>query len=269
MPIGAMQMHNRLRLHSGKAARIAIDNLLRYADRLVGRVVQQLDLEAVARILQPADRVDQPVDHELLVEDRQLDGHEGQLALGVSGSRLVPLRRLLLVVVVQPHQLVAMDPIKRQDHHHHEVRNQHRDVERVPAIQAAKGVVPVVRVHVVGKTLGGQKHGQRGMQFVQEGWQGNTPQQGCRSLTILREAVTERARRCRLHSAYAKYIHEELGSSRRRRRDVQMKTAKERMWERLRTPRVMTSISLRIPESVIEDLEGDCPKPRAIRDIRG
>ena len=33
-----------------------------------------------------------------------------------------------------------------------------------------------------------------------------------------------------------------------------MKTAKERMWERMRTPRVMTSISLRIPESVIESL---------------
>jgi hypothetical protein len=38
-----------------------------------------------------------------------------------------------------------------------------------------------------------------------------------------------------------------------------MKTAKERMWERMRTPRVMTSISLRIPESVIESLKEIAP----------
>ena len=38
-----------------------------------------------------------------------------------------------------------------------------------------------------------------------------------------------------------------------------MKTAKERMWERLRNPRVMTSISLRIPESVIESLKEIAP----------
>ena len=44
------------------------------------------------------------------------------------------------------------------------------------------------------------------MQLVQEGWQGNTPQQGCRSLTILREAASPEVRRLRLHLAYALYI---------------------------------------------------------------
>jgi hypothetical protein len=38
-----------------------------------------------------------------------------------------------------------------------------------------------------------------------------------------------------------------------------MKTAKERMWERMRTPRVMTSISLRVPENVIESLKEIAP----------
>ncbi len=38
-----------------------------------------------------------------------------------------------------------------------------------------------------------------------------------------------------------------------------MKTAKERLLERLRTPRVMTSISLRISESVIESLKEIAP----------
>jgi hypothetical protein len=38
-----------------------------------------------------------------------------------------------------------------------------------------------------------------------------------------------------------------------------MKTASERMRERLRTKRVMTSISLRIPENVIEDMKEIAP----------
>lgn len=38
-----------------------------------------------------------------------------------------------------------------------------------------------------------------------------------------------------------------------------MKTAKERMWERMRTPRVMTSISIRMPESVIDTLKEIAP----------
>jgi hypothetical protein len=38
-----------------------------------------------------------------------------------------------------------------------------------------------------------------------------------------------------------------------------MKTAKERMFERMETPRVMTSISLRIPERVIEELKEIAP----------
>ncbi len=38
-----------------------------------------------------------------------------------------------------------------------------------------------------------------------------------------------------------------------------MKTAKERLWERMRAPRVMTSISLRIPENVVNDLKEIAP----------
>lgn len=38
-----------------------------------------------------------------------------------------------------------------------------------------------------------------------------------------------------------------------------MKTAKERMLERMRKPRVMTPISLRVPESVIDTLKEIAP----------
>ena len=48
--------------------------------RLVRRVVEQLDLEAIARIVEGARRVDQPADDVRLVVDGQLHGDAGQLA---------------------------------------------------------------------------------------------------------------------------------------------------------------------------------------------
>ena len=76
IPVRPVDVHDRLRCHSRKSMRIPCDCLLRYLHRLVGRVVQHLDLKPVARILKPAHRIDQPVDHKLLVVDRQLYRHK-------------------------------------------------------------------------------------------------------------------------------------------------------------------------------------------------
>ena len=97
MAVGAVQIHDRLRHQSRKSALIALHNLLRHFHRLVGRVVEQLDLKPVPRILQPAHRIDQPVHHKLLVEDRQLHRNKRQLALRIPSTRLVPLRSILLI----------------------------------------------------------------------------------------------------------------------------------------------------------------------------
>ena len=45
----------------------------------VGRVVEQLDVELIFRILEPADGVEQPVHDVLLVKDRQLHGDARQV----------------------------------------------------------------------------------------------------------------------------------------------------------------------------------------------
>ena len=45
----------------------------------VGRVVEQLDVELFSRIVEPADGVEQPVHHILLVKDRQLHGDARQV----------------------------------------------------------------------------------------------------------------------------------------------------------------------------------------------
>ena len=49
---------------------IAIDQDARDLDGFVGRVVEQLDIELVLRIVEPADSVEEPIDNVLLVIDR-------------------------------------------------------------------------------------------------------------------------------------------------------------------------------------------------------
>ena len=46
--------------------------------RLVGRVVEHLDLEQLARVVDAADRVDQPIGDVHLVVERQLDRDDRQ-----------------------------------------------------------------------------------------------------------------------------------------------------------------------------------------------
>ncbi len=202
VPIRAMQMHDGLRRQSRSAARVTLDDLSGHLHRLVGGVVEQLNLEAVARIVQPADRVDQPVDDELLVEDGKLHGDKRQFARGKVPARLVPQRLFLLVVVVEPHQLVAMDAVKRQDHHDDEVGNQDRQIEGVPAVEPMEGAVAVVRVQIVAKPLRGQKEGRRRVQIVEKGEQKETPRRCLRSRRfyakrLIRETIFVQAQKIR------------------------------------------------------------------------
>ena len=57
--------------------------------RLVGRVVEHLDLEQLARVVDAADRVDQPVGDVHLVVERQLDRDDRQRS---SGAGRAPAR---------------------------------------------------------------------------------------------------------------------------------------------------------------------------------
>ena len=62
-----------------EAARgMAADGKLRDLFCLVGRIVQNLDLEQVLRVIELADGRDQPVGHVHFVEDRKLDGDPRQ-----------------------------------------------------------------------------------------------------------------------------------------------------------------------------------------------
>ena len=107
----------------------------------VGGVVEQLDVELPARVIQFAAGIDQPVDDVLLVEDRKLDGNAGELgeaAGGLAGG-------ILLVPVVEPDELVAMDAVKGEHDHDQEVGDEQEAVEPVPLVEVLEGTIGVVR----------------------------------------------------------------------------------------------------------------------------
>ena len=54
-----------------------------------------------------------------------------------------------------------MDAVEGEDDHHQEVGDEQADVEGVPAIDVAEGVVRVVRLPIVAQTVRGEKHGKR------------------------------------------------------------------------------------------------------------
>ena len=112
---------------------------------LVGGVVEHLDFELLARVLDGADGFDEAVDDELLVEDGQLDGDRGQL-VEVPGRVGVVVLPVLEVLVAHR---VAVDAVEGEENHHREVGQQHAGVEEVPVVEALEGLVGVLHFEVM------------------------------------------------------------------------------------------------------------------------
>ena len=125
--------------------RIASNNGPRGLLGLVRRVIEQLDLQAVARVIECADACEQALDHELLVVDGQLNGDARQLVEAVgrlSGG-------IAAIFEVGIDELVAMHAEEGKRQHHQEVGNEQREVEGIPAIQVLVRRVRVVRLQIL------------------------------------------------------------------------------------------------------------------------
>ena len=86
--------------------------------RLVGRIVEDLNLEELERVVDRADRVDEPIDDVHLVVDRQLDGDDRPLT-----DRRRRARDLVLVLQVLVDDEVAVPPVDAKDTEDEEVGN--------------------------------------------------------------------------------------------------------------------------------------------------
>ena len=85
--------------------------------RFVGGVVQHLNLEQLARILQPADGVDQPIRHVHLVVDRELNRDRRERRQRPGGDRL-----LSFVLHVQVHKVVPVPTVDSKNDKNEEIR---------------------------------------------------------------------------------------------------------------------------------------------------
>ncbi len=81
---------------------------------VVGRIVQHLDFQPIARIIQGGRRIHQALDHMALVENRQLDRHRRPVAAGHIGRR----RLVGAVAQIQERQDERLHAIKRQPKGH-------------------------------------------------------------------------------------------------------------------------------------------------------
>jgi len=96
---------------------VAVDDELGDCLGLVGGVVEDLDFEEVGGVFEAAGGVDEAIDDELLVVDGELDGDAGELVEAAGGL----MSGVLLVVVVLPDQLVAVQAIDGEDDHDQEI----------------------------------------------------------------------------------------------------------------------------------------------------
>ncbi len=86
---------------------------------LIGRVVQHLDLEQLARVFDLADRIEQAIDDVHLVVERQLDGDDRKLL-----ERRLRNWLFVLVPHVPVHQVIPVPSIHSEDEENEEIRRE-------------------------------------------------------------------------------------------------------------------------------------------------
>jgi hypothetical protein len=114
-PVGPVMVRN-----VEPPARLTVDREFRNVTRLVGRVIQHLNLQLLARVVDAAHRIDQPIDDVHLVVDGQLDRHQRQVLVAHFGWRT---GLLVLVLHVLVHEKVTVPPVNAEDAEDEEVRN--------------------------------------------------------------------------------------------------------------------------------------------------
>jgi hypothetical protein len=125
--------------------RIPIDNGLRHLHRFIRGIVQHLDIELVLGIVDLADGFHQAVHHELLVVNRELDGHARKvfkLCRWLCGP-------VLAVAIIHPNQRIPMHAVTGQDHHHNEIRNEQRQIKAVRGVKTFEGPVHELTLEIM------------------------------------------------------------------------------------------------------------------------
>ncbi len=105
--------------------------------RVVGGIVQHLDLQQFARVIHLAGFFDQPLHHVALVIQRKLDGHARKRGPALGGIR----RQVPAVLQILPDHLEAVAAVKGKDDQDGEIGNQQRPIEKLQLMHAVEGVI--------------------------------------------------------------------------------------------------------------------------------
>src|SRR5262249_41695122 len=145
--IGAMQIRDRIAL-----ALIVLDQALGDVCGLVRGVVENLNVEFFPRIVDAADRLQEPLHHELFIENGQLNREPGEF-----GKLFNRLGLAVLLLVIEIYESVAMHSVRGQQNQDHEVGDQQGKIETVGLVQALEGRIQKMLTDILRKAAFGKE----------------------------------------------------------------------------------------------------------------
>ena len=128
-------------------ALVAFDAVARDFLRFVGGIVEHLNIEQFARIIERGDRFDQALDDVALVVNRKLHGDARPLR--DFGRRTGDAFAIFVIVV---NQRVAMNAVHCENGHDEKIRQHDRKIESVQLVEAAKRIQ--LRVGIAAPVVG-------------------------------------------------------------------------------------------------------------------
>ncbi len=114
-----------------------------------------MDIEFLKRVVQSADGIQQALNHKPFIKNRELDRNPRELRELATGLDRV----VLLVLVIEIDQYVAMYAIRGEQDEHHEIRNQQRQIEGVGVIKILESLIEKMLANVLPESAREHKNG--------------------------------------------------------------------------------------------------------------
>src|SRR5256885_15615511 len=135
---------------------ISVDHAAGDRASFVGGVIEKLDIEFLKRVIQSADGVQQPLDYKPFIKNRELDRNPRELReLETRLDRVV-----LLVLVIEIDQYVAMDAVRGKQDENHKIRNQQGQIEGVGVIKILESPIEKMLANVLPESAREHKNGE-------------------------------------------------------------------------------------------------------------
>ena len=114
-----------------------------------------MDIEFLKRVIQSADGIQQPLNYKPFIKNRELDRNPRELReLATRLDRVV-----LLVLVIEIDQYVAVYAIRGEQDENHEIRNQQRQIEGVGVIKILESLIEKMLANVLPESAREHKNG--------------------------------------------------------------------------------------------------------------